>query len=190
MGWTRSRRVAVVRRVAVGVAATALLAACRSSPSTDPANADGTASSKPSTDSTSTSTPPTDTQPAKKPTDARSYDPVPPSATAHTNDGAIAFAQFWSEQLVKNYKDPNPGAIARLCRPDAPTCVAAERDITDLHQRGWHATSPIASTERFTVVSSADPALTKIVFIYHTLPYVIVDASGVTQESHPAATYY
>lgn len=112
------------------------------------------------------------------PTPTGPYDPIPEAARQHTNDGAVAFATFWVEQVDHAFQAPNPGAISRLCTPEAQLCQTIEDSNQNLSATGHHSTSSVWSIERHSVRAPAVANATQVQLTLHHKPYQIADSTG------------
>lgn len=148
-------------------------------PSATRASSSSATVSTPATTTSATAT-------SSTPTTTRTKVVLPPPATAHTEDGAKAFAAFFIAQADLSLVHADPSQIFFLVASDCKGCNVFIRWADTLRDKGQHHAGPSLSIHRQMERPEATPNLYVTDLLIDESAVDVVDVSGSKVRSEPA----
>lgn len=138
-----------------------------------------------------TSTPATanSTTPSEPFTTGVPFDPVPEAARQHTNEGAIAFAFYFIDQMNKGYQHPQANILSRLCLPTSNLCTKLQADIDSLSSDKRRSNARVGEIRGQEIIPVDVPDSLSVGLHYYVASYSIIDEEGKTTRTQEA-TYF
>lgn len=108
---------------------------------------------------------------------------MPAAARQNTAAGAMAFTEFFFEQLNVAYTKPDAGLIPVLSSTACKSCTALQAGAVDLIAKGHRMKSgPVAPLQKLARSDASPPTETWVAFTLTQLDTPVIDRSGAVVE--------
>lgn len=168
--------------VTVGAAAAFLLAGCSDGAGAQPGPSSGGPPLSSTTSTSTASTPPTTTS---SPSGTSSV-AVPAAARAHTDEGAKAFARFYTEAMDRATVSADSAPLRALTDPNCAACAGIVEVVDGYRSRGEHQerTSIVLGASK---VVSSSPKGVEVDVLAEDKPHRVVRRDGSVVSTSPGA---